>query len=553
MDDDLVLRAYRLASPTDRRTTWVLWPRFLLAATLLSTAIWQPTVAVAVTPESREVRQLIEQGLKSLEGHSEDRLGGLCLIALAFLKEGASSDNHHVLTAVRACENTTAQQARGVDVYSNGLAIILLAELDPKKYRGTLERFATAMADRQKKNGAWGYDSDSAGDTSQTQYAALCYWELLQVGMAPKVERVEACANWLLRTQDPNGGWGYHGKDPGNFEPVKQSKTTASMLAAGLGSTMIFGNVLGLTKPRGLTESAQSKQTPSALRRADVSSKKMRSLSGNGVDKERLLNAISKGQNWFNQNYQAEDIRKSLYTCYMLYALERYKSFEELLTGNVVEEPLWYQQGFEYLKATQLPEGGWSSRSRRPCSTAFAVLFLLRSTQKSIKANLGEGTLIGGRGLSANLSRMKMRRGQLVTEENPTEIDKFLGMLDTDSSESLEALVNDSSALQVNNVGPEQARRLQQLVKSGTPAVRILAVRALSKLRSLDYVPSLLYAMTDPDRRVVREARDGLRFVSRRFEGYGLSDNFSENERYSALDKWKSWYRRIRPGALPLP
>ena len=95
-------------------------------------------------------------------------------------------------------------------------------------------------------------------------------------------------------------------------------------------------------------------------------------------------------------------------------------------------------------------------------------------------------------------------------------------MLDDEGSDALEALVNDPNALQVNNVGPEQARRLQQIVKSGDAAGRILAVRALAKMRNLDYAPSLIYALTDPDRRVVREARDGLRYLSRRFQGFGL-------------------------------
>ncbi len=525
-----------------------------VASCLLAICI-QPGFAEAVTPESPEVRQLIERGLQSLEGHSEQRLGGVCLVALAFVKDGASPDNPHIQAAVAACQSTNAQQARATDVYSNGLAIIFLSELDPGRYRELIGRFAGAMANRQKANGGWGYDAFQTGDTSQTQYAALSYWELLQIGMAPPVEKVEACANWLLRTQDPTGAWGYQGKDPENFESVDQRGVSASMFAAGIGSTMIFGNILGLAQPGGGSRPVVSvKDAPSALKRADLKIKKqMRTLSGNGVDRERLLSSISRGQAWYDKNFNEKTIPRAKYPCYMLYALERYKSFEELLTGSAPEEPDWYQQGYEYLKSKQLPEGGWNSKSGKPCATSFAVLFLLRSTQKSIKANLGEGTLIGGRGLSANLARMKMRRGRLVTEEQPTEIDKFLGMLDEDSSANLEALVNDPTALQVNDVGPEQARRLQQLVKSGEPAGRILAVRALSKMRSLDYAPTLIYAMTDPDHRVVREARDGLRFVSRRFEGFGLPDNFSDSQRYNAIDKWKTWYRQVRPGAPPLP
>jgi len=528
----------------------------LAGIVLLAVVFLRPGFVLALTPESPEVRQMIETGLQSLEGHAEQRLGGICLVALAFVKEGASPENVHIQAAVEACQNITAQQARATDVYSNGLAIIFLSELDPAKYRDLIARFAGAMANRQKTNGAWGYDAYKTGDTSQTQYSALSYWELLQIGMAPKVEKVEACANWLLRTQDPSGAWGYQGKDPKNFELIDQRRVSTSMLAAGLGSTMIFGNILGLTKPGGGggETAAGGTAAHSALRRADVGTKKqMRTLSGSGVDRQRLLSAIARGQAWYDKNFEADTISDAEYPCYMLYSLERYKSFEELLTGSAVEEPAWYQQGVAFLKSKQLPEGGWSGKSGQPCATSFAVLFLLRSTQKSIKANLGQGTLIGGRGLSANLARMKMRRGRLVTEEQPTEIDKFLGMLDGEASASLEALVNDPSALQVNEVGPEQARRLQQLVKSGAPPGRILAVRALSKMRSLDYAPTLIYAMTDPDQRVVREARDGLRFVSRRFAGFGLPDNFTDSQRYNAIDQWKTWYRRVRPSGPPLP
>lgn len=513
------------------------------------------SAAFAVTPESPEVRDLIDRGLKSLDGHSETRLGGLCLIGLAFTKDGASPDNPHVQTAVEACLATSAQQARMIDVYSNGLAIIFLAELNPSKYREKLGDFTRAMLDRQKTHGGWGYESYKTGDTSQTQYAALSFWEMLQVGMPPDVEQADACANWLLRTQDPSGAWGYQGTDPGSFELVEQRGVGSSMLFAGMGSTMIFGNILGLTSTTSnAVEAPVAAKVSSALKRADSEGKKvMRSISGTQVDRNRMLSAISRGQSWFAKNFSPGAIQEAEYPAYLLYSLERYKSFEEVLDGALVDEPLWYQQGYEYLAGKELDGGGWRGKSGQPCSTAFAVLFLLRSTQKSIKANMGQGTLVGGRGLSANLSRMRMRNGRLVTEEKPTEIDKFLGMLDGEGSEQLDALVNDPTALQVNNVGPEESRRLQQIVRSGDPTARILAVRALSKMRDLDYVPSLIFAMTDPDKRVVREARDGLRFVSRRFQGFGLEDNFDDSARYRAIELWKGWYRLVRPSAPPLP
>ena len=99
-------------------------------------------------------------------------------------------------------------------------------------------------------------------------------------------------------------------------------------------------------------------------------------------------------------------------------------------------------------------------------------------------------------------------------------------------------------------VDEQSARRLQQLVRGGEPEVRLLAVRALGRSGNLDYVPTLLYALTDPDEHVVLEARDGLRFISRNFDGFGPPDQFTDPQRFEALDKWKKWYQSLRPTAV---
>ena len=509
----------------------------------------------AVTPESPEVRELIEDGQRFLESNTNTHLGGRCLIALAFLKDGASLNHPRIVEALEACKKEQTEPKYVSYVYSDALAVIFLAELNNRAHQNMLKHYAKAVVRRQKKNGSWGYDGSKTGDTSSTQYGALCYWELMRVGMPPRVGSVDSCVNWLLRTQDPNGAWGYWGKDPGSYELISQSaasSSSSSMVTAGLGSVMIFGNMLGILQPNQLAEEqVEREDLPPALRRAHQSKKeKLRTLFGSRVDHTRLISAIGRGQAWYDKHFKLEG---SQYPCYVLYSLERYKSFEELLEGYAPSEPDWYQLGYKYLKNSQRADGGWNGGAGVPCETAFAILFLLRSTQKSIKASLGEGTLVGGRGLSADLSRMKMRRGRLVTEQKPTEVDKLLDMLESSGNESLEALMSDSAALHVGNVGLEEARRLQQIVKSGQPEARLLAVRALGRMRNLDYVPILLYAMTDPDNRVVREARDGLRFVSRRFNGFALPDNFNDTQRYNALDKWKQWYRRVRPNAPPLP
>ena len=527
---------------------------FLLILLACVIAVGPTAPAWAVSKDSAEVWELIDRGLDYLEENtgSEARLGGKCLIALALYKGKRPKDHPAILEAIEACKKSAAKDPRvAANCYSNGLAIILLSELDGKKYRGMIDTYAGAMAQRQKKFGGWTYDHYKTGDTSQTQYAVLSNWEMMmQVGATPNVQMIDDCVNWLMRTQDPSGVWGYQGKDPGTFGLVEQEETSSSMLLAGLGSIMMAGNMLGMLTTVNQQQELQE-DSPGALKEVqDPDAKKMPILRGSKVDRQRLMKSIQLGQKWFDKNFKYAEGK---YPYYELYSLERYKSFEELMTGDAPEEPDWYQEGYKIIKSKMKEDGSLRDASGRVCGTAFGMLFLLRSTQASIQARLGEGTLIGGRGLSADLSKMKMRNGRLITEAKPTEVDKLLGMLDGEGSEELDALLKSPASLIMANIGPEQTRRLQQIVQSGGPDARVMAVRALGRMRKLDLVPTLLFAMTDPDSRVVREARDGLRLVSRRFQGFGLKDNFEDAERYEAIDKWKQWYRRVRPNAPPLP
>ena len=64
----------------------------------------------------------------------------------------------------------------------------------------------------------------------------------------------------------------------------------------------------------------------------------------------------------------------------------------------------------------------------------------------------------------------------------------------------------------------------------------------------------LIYALSDPDYRVVKGAPNGLRYISRRVDGVRLKitdERPTKPQHAAAQDKWKSWYRSVRPnGAL---
>ncbi|MCR9120275.1 MAG: HEAT repeat domain-containing protein, partial [bacterium] len=91
--------------------------------------------------------------------------------------------------------------------------------------------------------------------------------------------------------------------------------------------------------------------------------------------------------------------------------------------------------------------------------------------------------------------------------------------------------------------------QLRRMANHESYAVRMVAVRTLGRARDLDNAPTLIFALTDPDWRVVKEARNGLRFVSRKIDGFGLNEASTGVERESIIRQWKDWYRQIRPNA----
>jgi hypothetical protein len=526
----------------------------LCAVTVVIAPVFASTVG-AVTPESPEVRKLVHSALGYLEKNTDSRLGGQCLIGLTFLKAGRP-DHPRVREALEACRETMRANPPDhmPDVYSNGLAIILLCELSAQEYAREIEWYLARMEAIQMPHGGWGYQGYVTGDTSQTQYAALSYWEADRRGFDIPRRSIEKLADWLLRTQGPDGCWGYQGQVSTTGQPVLQSETSCSMLAAGLGCVYICADLLGISRPTRPADwdARGTGSIPAALRPIEP----VPQPTGNAnpgpqqLNVPPLTNAMARAQAWMNENYRI-DIGVKRY--YYLYGLERYKSFQEAAEGVADPEPKWYRDGYEFLAEDQAADGSWRGYCGAECDTAFAVLFLLRSTQKSLRDRLAEGTLLAGRGLPANLSRAKLRNGQVIVEQMQTQVGELLSMIEDDDAALLDELAQDPGQLMIEEVDSQNARRLQQLVRGGEPKVRLLAVRALGRTGNLDYVPSLLYALTDPDRQIVLEARDGLRFISRNFAGFGPPDDFTQDERYEAVDAWKKWYQSLRPAAALEP
>lgn len=518
-----------------------------LAAIVFATVV--PMPVYAVTPESPEVRKLIDAGMKFLATAEDERLGGICLIGLSFVKDD-QPDHPKVKEALKACQAWT-KRPQDLDVYSNGIALIFLCELDARRHSDLINYYLGAMKRRQKQHGGWGYDARRTGDTSQTQYGTLGSWEAYRNGFAVEADSMARCINWLLATQDPSGTWGYQGKVGKDGKRTKQGETGVSMGAAGMSSLLVCADLFGLLKAGGAEQSYADEPLPNALKTPGGEKGSRPDLKSASIDRAKIIAAVQDGNRWFDKNFTTSIPR---WKYYYLYALERYKSFADLLEIDVPEEPEWYEAGYEEMAKSQNDDGSWGldngGEATKATDTSFAVLFLMRSTQKSIRQSLGIGTMVSGRGAPANVTSAKMVRGQVVVEAAKTNVANMLAMLDDAKSNQIEQLANDPTALVAAKVDEKTAVRLEQIVRGGSPEARLLAVRALGQTGNLDYAPTLIFALTDPDRRVVREARDNLCFISRRFEGFGLPDRFTDAQRYSAIEKWKRWYLAVRPDAL---
>ena len=507
--------------------------------------------AVALTPDSPEVKAAVAKAVEFLESEAanDTRLGARALVGLVILKNGGDANHPKVKAAADAIVGSVAKREPADikhDLYSTGLSIIFLVTLDPSRYRDEVEKLLKSYELRQKSHGGWGYAEKETGDTSMTQYAVLSSWEAAQVGFAIPPATIEKVAIWLLKTQDPAGGFGYQGTPAVAFNLVKQKDVKQSMTAAGLGSLYICADLMSYAErierrddlPLAFKE-VKAKQEPPP----EAEKPKWR------VEARQLRQAQTLGNKWMRQH---TDIDEKGWTHYYLYALERCSSFRELAEGRAEKEPRWYTEAARYLIRTQAEDGSWVSKAQPTADTAFAALFLLRSTKKSIEKarNFGAGTMVVGHGLPPQTEAIEVRLGRVVTKSDRSPADEIGLLLDrpehADFARALDALaelpVAEMEALTTKNLA-----KLEQLSRHRTAAARLAAVRALGRVRNVDHAPALIRALGDGNAEVVAEARAGLARIARRLGTPSAPTN--DLERREEVARWKAWYMSVRPDA----
>lgn len=531
--------------------------RAVSAAVLACLALTAAAPARAITPDHPEVKEMIGKAKEYLKTHSDRRAGGKALIATVFAKSGEDASHPIVREAIESCKAFASSPMGGgeEEIYSLGMCLIFLLSLDEQQIeinRPAIEGLHKKLLERQKPHGGWGYHDKQNGDTSMTQYAALGLWEASVIGIEAPVEVWEKMTDWLLRTQAPGGYFGYQANDPGSYDLVEQTAPTLqSMAAAGMGALYICVDQLRLRGAVGGPDPDEEAEGP-FKRVAEPADKKGAAPGAGKVNLRQLQKALANGNRWLKGHQNIED-RNFYY--YATYAIERYQSFYQ---PTAKLEASWYNEGVKFLKERQKEDGSWDCKIPiigAPCDTAFAALFLLRSARKSIlkKEAYGAGTLIAGRDLNAiGKGAIELKNGQVRAKPLDGPAEEMFAAIDDPGNANYAAAL---AALEELKIAPNDPRlernkaRLRKLAAGADPEARLAAVAALGKGRQLDEVPMLIYALSDPDPRVVLEARKALEFVSRKLRGLGPADENSKADVSAAIKRWKQWYLSLRPDA----
>lgn len=483
-------------------------------------------------------------GIQLLKGMGNDQVGETALAALALVKAGVPSGNPDVARLLGKVSTRFSEggylpeRTGGMEVYEVGVVSMLLSALNDTSLRPQIQSVAAYLTAAQKANGSWDYSHRQNGDTSISQYAVLGLWEAEVSGVRVSPAVWEKAAKWFLSTQAAGGSWSYHRDESG--------PETISMTAAGVGSLLICQRQLA--PYRKVRDASRESGLLRPLNPDPIADYKV------GIADQQLNDAINRGIDWLGRNMnfaQAAHVGQSPF--YGLYGIERVGSLSgKKMLGQVD----WYSFGSQYLSGHQTG-GGWSAHYGPICNTAWAVMFLSRATEKSVaKATmerLGSGTLLGGRGLPTDLSKLSVAQGRVVVRPMSGAIDEMLDVLEDPRAQAADtALAGIVDRYRIE--GPRGLRplkdRFRKLIVMKDPGLRMTGLWALARTGDLDVMPDLINALSDADEEVVATAVFGLKLVTRKVDGFGPEPGATPEQKKAAAEKWNAWYQSARPADL---
>jgi hypothetical protein len=500
-------------------------------------------LGLEAAPACAQQEPAVVAGVKYLKAHYDrQQAGESAMIALGLLKAEVPASDPAVSGTIARFERCFStghfepERKNGTGVYEAAAGAMALANLDAAASRGQLDMIASYLVSRQNGNGSWDYNGRTFGDTSISQYAVLGLWESENAGATVPPAMWDRAASWFLSTQHPSGAWSYHSDEI-------QYGETLSMTAAGVGSLLICQRQLHRYRQARRTTNPLLVPLGDDTPRLDYKATTMPS---------QLEQGVQRGLRWVGANFTTsvgETVGPTVY--YMLYGIERIGALADRQTIGRVD---WYERGRSFLRESQQQHGEWNGAHGAEMNTVWAILFLTKSTEKTLKRitikRLGAGTLLGGKGLPGDLSSLTVAGGRVVSRPMNGAIEGMLAVLEDPRTVQADTAVA-GLVDRYYREGPDGLRpfkdRFRKMLDDRDPGVRRVAVWALAHTEDMDIVPLLIRAIVDDDEDVVAAARQGLQVISRKIDGLGPGSPPKPEERKAAAGRWLEWYRAIRP------
>jgi len=495
------------------------------------------------------------------------------LVTMALLKAGVPRDAPEMKSGI----DKILSHMRGSNkyepgthhTYEAGVGLMALANADVKGYRQQIEAIAKYLISVQQPSGAWGYpNQDHVGDTSITQYGILGLWEASRSGVTVPKKVWDKAAAWHVATQRSDGSFIYHPDDaPGaSFQQGPGGQGTHSMTVAGTASLYVarmhlYPDARDVEEIKTRTGSKRRGKKFGVLEPADA---KPEEAAPKGVDPgdpnyritTRLAaidKAINKGKQWLTDKFTVAP--KANHDIYYLYGLERLAALADVKEFGGHD---WYAEGATHLMGIQNPGGTWMDGCGEFPATALGVLFLSKATAKMVarkerappERRFGGGLLVGGRGLPEDLNAVQADQGGVRVRKLKGPVDELLAELEKVESRQVESA---QSALveTIATENPEaligQGDRLLKLARDRRSEVRRTAFWALGRTNDLRVVPTLIAGLNDSDLDCMVEARNALRYISKKLDVREPPDDATSDQRLAAIALWKKWYLTVRP------
>ena len=502
---------------------------------------------VALLSGAGQVRADVEpasiRGVQFLNSHAgSQQVGESAMIALALIKAEVPTTDRTVVSLfakIRSRFNSSGylpEREGGSEIYEAAAVAMALANLDAESRRAEMEAIARFLTGKQNPNGSWDYTQRNQGDTSISQYAVLGLWEADNAGARVAPEVWDRAARWFLSVQAPAGSWMYH-RDQGGID-------TLSMTAAGVGSLLIC--------QRQLAKAGRKNESGNPLLVPLGGEEKTRGPYNAVVSSAAIDQAVKRGLAWLGSQFTTASsplVGSTVY--YMLYGIERIGALADREALGKID---WYAAGRAFIVQSQHADGSWDSKHGPEMNTVWAILFLTRSTAKTLRRievkRLGAGTLLGGRGLPKDLSSLTVAGGRIVSRPMNGAVESMLAALEDPRAESADAALSGLVA-RYQTQGAEALRphkdRFRKLLSDRDPGLRRVAAWALGRTGDLDAVPPLIDALNDPAQEVVDSARLGLQILARKVESLGPPSPSTPDQRHEAARRWRAWYQTVRP------